>query len=54
MTTVKVWHNCKYHRVEINAVTLPILRQLKLIDGAYLNPTADEWLILANFREVAV
>ena len=50
--TCRVWHNCKYHRVALNAETLPILKRLKVIDGDYLNPTDTEWLTLARFREV--
>lgn len=52
MRTVRVWHNCKYHRVALNTETLPILKRLKVIDGDYLNPTDTEWLTLARFREV--
>ena len=49
--TVKVWHNCKFHTVSVNAETCPIIKRLTKIDGAYFNPKPDEWLILANFRE---
>jgi hypothetical protein len=49
--TARIWHNCKYHRVAVNAETLPIIKRLTKIDGAYFNPKPDEWLILANFRE---
>jgi hypothetical protein len=50
-TLVKVWHNGRFHRVEYNAMTAPVLCQLHHTEfGEYHNPLPHEWAILSQYR----
>lgn len=48
---VRVWYDAKFHDIEMNAATSPILRELFHRDPReYFNPTPAEWSALVPYR----
>ena len=56
LVTVRVWHDAKFHIVEWNRETAPILRCLyrDTVSDAFYNPLASEWKVLSQFASTPV
>lgn len=52
MTTVKVWHNAKWHIINYNTFTAPILQRMYHTNpNEYMNPLESEWTVLNQHRD---